>query len=374
MADFTQDGTEYDAELVKDDTPTAVKIGGKTAKFVPNINASKWNDECWMNINHPDVVNAEKETFVDDKMELTIGNNTHRYYVDDDGRLEYEIDFATKPISNKVVLNVGFPEGLAFHYQPTLTQEEIDAGDERPDNVSGSYAVYWKNHWNKYKTGKFCHIYRPKITDAGNHWEWCDIEYKDKQLIITVGQDFLDNAIYPITLDPTFGLTTDGASTTFIDGIGSTMVGQLGTAPATATYTEFHMWAAADDSTVDFVGVVYDESAGEPNNRIAFSGTPGTASSGARAEVSAAISAALTAATPYYAGHCQEADDIRLGYDSVGGFAMRANNADDWATGPDPWTDTLTREGRQLSYWLVYAVGGISIPVVMNHLRNQRVA
>ncbi len=371
MAEFTKTGTKYDTESAQDDTPTQIKIGGATEKFVPNINTSKWDNECWLNINHPDVVNSEKETFIDDTMELEIGNNTHRYYIDEKGHLEYEIILKEKPISNKVELNLDFPEGLDFWYQPALTQEEIDAGDKRPDNVIGSYAVYWKNSWNQYKTGKFCHIYRPKITDASNHWEWCILEYKNKQLIITIDQSYLDNAVYPITLDPNFGFTSEGGSSTFVDGAGSSLVGELGAAPATATYTEIHIYMSEDLAGIDWAGVVYAESGGEPVARVAFTATQGTVAGVTFTEYSLAITAALTATNTYFAGFCQELDDISVAYDNAGatgtGFEMRFNAADDWATGPSPWTDTLQRSDRRISAWLVYSAAGGSAPTGAIH-------
>ena len=148
MAAFSVTNTEYKIELTKDDVPCAIKIGSTTEKFVPNINASKWNGECWLNINHPDVVGLETETIKDDKIELIVGDNTHRYYVDKNGHLEYEIVLAKKPLTNTIELALDFPKGLSFFYQSALTQEEIDNGYLRPDNVIGSYAVYWNKKNN----------------------------------------------------------------------------------------------------------------------------------------------------------------------------------------------------------------------------------
>ena len=161
VQEFDRIDTEYDTELDE----AAIKIGGTSQKFVPNINASKWNNEAWLNINTPGLVTTEKETYQDGKIELVLGDKTHRYY-EKGGKLEYEIEFKQTPLSNVVTLNLAFPIGLDFYYQPELEQWEIDEGCVRPDNVVGSYAVYWNKKNNRYKTGKFCHIYRPKIIDA----------------------------------------------------------------------------------------------------------------------------------------------------------------------------------------------------------------
>ena len=138
---------EYKTSLFYGPASASVVLGGKDettgSKFVPNINAAKWDDECWLNINYPEAIHDEKETWVDGAVSISVGDNTHRYYIKD-GRLEYEIEFAKRPPSDIVTLNLAFSEGLQFYHQPELTQEEKDEGCYRPDNVINSYAVYWK--------------------------------------------------------------------------------------------------------------------------------------------------------------------------------------------------------------------------------------
>ena len=173
------DKDEYDLTLNEADVPCTIKIGGDDiatdGKFVPNINASKWDNEVWLNINHPDVVTTEKESLVDGKLQITIGNNTHRYFVTDDGTLEYEIEFAFRPVSNIVTLNLDLPDGLEFTKQPDFKELFKDAKVWQPDKCIGSYAVYWNKCNNQHKTGKFCHIYRPKLVDANGEETWADI-------------------------------------------------------------------------------------------------------------------------------------------------------------------------------------------------------
>ena len=266
MAEFLAVGTEYDIELTKEDVPCQVKIGGKTEKFVPNINMQKWGDECWLNINHPDVVGLETESVKDDKIELVIGDNTHRYY-EKEGKLEYEIELKKKPSSNTITLDLNFPDGLNFYHQPELTQQEIDAGDIRPDNVINSYAVYWKkkNHilgQQNYKTGKFCHIYRPEIIDSIGNKIWAELKYQNKQLIITIPQDWLDNAIYPIVIDPTFGTESQGGSSGSdapLQASGDDTPAGAGTLNTIHLY-QFNEFGAGDDVKVG----LYKDNAGLP--------------------------------------------------------------------------------------------------------------
>ena len=78
-------------------------------------------------------------------------------------------------------------------------------------NKTGDYtALGGKN----YKTGKAFHIYRPKITDKNGRWIWGELHIDEKkgELSVTVNQSFLDNAVYPVTVDPTFGDTSCGAT------------------------------------------------------------------------------------------------------------------------------------------------------------------
>ena len=223
---------EYKVKLATEhycDSPADLLIGGDDdntdGKFVPNINALKWNNEAWLNINHPLVVNTEQEDFTDGIITLSIGDVTIRYYITPDGKLEYEVIFASRPAQNVIKLDIDFSPNLQFWYQPTLyasweadneglTWEEYQIYDHRPENVEGSYAVYIGKHDNEYKTGKFCHIYRPELTDDNGDKSWADIEIDPvkKELTVTMDRTWLRDAVYPVVMDPYIGYNTQGAS------------------------------------------------------------------------------------------------------------------------------------------------------------------
>jgi len=194
-----KDKAEYDLEI----NECKLKLGGKDertdGKFVPNMNMSRWSDEVWFNMNHPDIVDTEVEKFKDDKIELIVGDNTHVYSIIG-GTLAYKLVLAQRPPSDEVEFNIDFPDGLMFWFQPPLTQKEIDEGAVRPENVVGSYAVYWKKRDNKYKTGKFCHIFRPRLVDEWGEWIWAELEVESKKMKFKMDSDWLDNAHYPVTL------------------------------------------------------------------------------------------------------------------------------------------------------------------------------
>ncbi|GAJ07831.1 unnamed protein product, partial [marine sediment metagenome] len=104
---------------------------------------------------------------------------------------------------------------LNFYYQPPLNESlnlsNYDFVNEthaikngstvfyQPIDVIGSYAVYHSSKRdNKYKTGKAFHIYRPKIIDANDEWVWGVMNISNSVLSITIDQDWLNNAVYPI--------------------------------------------------------------------------------------------------------------------------------------------------------------------------------
>jgi hypothetical protein len=136
----------------------------------------------------------------------------------EDGGFEYEMILKSKPKINKFNLEIE-TNNLEFYYQPALTQQEIEEKTKRPENVVGSYAVYHSSLKNgEYKTGKAFHIYRPKITDNTGDWIWGELNITDNILSITIDKKWLDNASYPVIIDPTFGYETAGASQKFLLG------------------------------------------------------------------------------------------------------------------------------------------------------------
>ena len=122
-----------------------------------------------------------------------------------------------KPITNKFTYHLEGHKEFNFWYQPELTEEEKKTCT-RPENVIGSYAVYHKTKKNhilgkiNYKCGKAFHIFRPKIIDKNDDWIWGEMNIIDDKLTITISQEFLDNAVYPVIVDPTFGYDTHGTS------------------------------------------------------------------------------------------------------------------------------------------------------------------
>lgn len=139
---------------------------------------------------------------------------------DFEGGFKVDILLNEKPDTNQFCYTIEGAENYDFFYQPPLTQEEKDQGSHRPPEIEGSYAVYHKtlkNHvigQENYATGKVMHIPRPQVWELENESEkvWADLSYDAGQLCVTVPQDFLDVARYPVRVDPTFGYTSMGSS------------------------------------------------------------------------------------------------------------------------------------------------------------------
>ena len=219
MMGLIQVAHAYDVELYaeKRERAAKVRIGGNAAsigdKFVPNINMSKWDDEHFINLNFPIAITNQIETFDGEKVSISVGDYSFNYFPLNTDDLEFEIVFDKKPPIMSFSLDILNSENLDYFYQPALTQTEIDDGHIRQDNVVGSYAVYCKKKDNKYCTGKFCHIYYPYLKDSNGIMVRVDgFNISNGHMTIILPSAWMSSARYPVTLDPTLGYTTAGAS------------------------------------------------------------------------------------------------------------------------------------------------------------------
>lgn len=110
---------------------------------------------------------------------------------------------------------VELPVGVSLHYQPALTQEQINRGDVRPPPVVGSYAVFDPFG------AKLGHIFRPFAETATGQRRWLDLMLSPHALgvVLRIVLDrtilaALPPAAWPVVIDPTFGHTSIGASNT----------------------------------------------------------------------------------------------------------------------------------------------------------------
>jgi hypothetical protein len=143
------------------------------------------------------------------------------------GGFEFMAVMNSKPQTNTITFKID-SNNLDFFYQPPLKAEGefvnytcnatacMDKGRimaERPEKVVGSYAIFHKTKRdNQYTTGKVGHIYRPYVVDSLGAFTWADLDITGSTMTITIPQKFLDDATYPIYIDPTIGYTTVGGT------------------------------------------------------------------------------------------------------------------------------------------------------------------
>lgn len=355
------DKTEYTVTLgntLNKRADASIVIGGKTEKFLPNIHASKWDDECFLNISHRDVVSVQKETLADGKVELQVGNNTHRYFVDDDGKLEYEVVFASRPTADTVTFDITCSDDLKFFYQDSLENQykENSGGYEslieylkhhtQPENVVGSYAVYWNKKNNKYQTGKFCHIYRPKLIDNNGAEQWAELNITDNTMTISMDTDWLDNAVYPVRLDPTFGYQVQGGQ---LFGDTDRVLGGRyanATAGTTAQATVFWFVFVNGTGANRMRPAVYADSAGNPAAKLSSAEAEASETSVFFDWTSATVTPPAFAVTDYWlAVHLDEFEFASIAYDlSTAGYEDSHEDLEDYDNGlPDPFIPGVDR-------------------------------
>jgi len=187
-------------------------LGATISNFSPEIKLEKWGDETYIRV-WSDEAGDNFATQEGDKViwynkdkskeynfyPTTLENGTEAF--------EFEVILKEKPKTNIISLKIE-SKGLKFLYQPELTQKEKDEGAFRPENVIGSYAVYHESKsgdytalgGKNYQAGKAFHIYRPQMVDSNGWKVWGELNIDIEKGIqtITIPQDFIDKAVYPI--------------------------------------------------------------------------------------------------------------------------------------------------------------------------------
>jgi len=372
----TKDKKEYTSRLgsfasskhIYDHADADVLVGGNDAvvgpRVIPQIYGEKWNGEAWFSVNDKSqIVQNEIPSFAEGKLHLTIGEKKNRWYVRHDGSLEWELEYATKPLNNVVEFEIKCSENLRFVFQDTLendfytwksvienegkkmpfaldTLEKFLTCFHRPDNVVGSYAVYGPKKYGKYMTGKVGHIYRPEVIDANGERAWCELHIDKTSypylMRITMPQSFLDKMVYPIILDPNFGYDTEGGSgggaTNFHDGSPWTTSGQSGEVSKIWHFT--HANTGTTDGTYHIKLGVYDNDYSD----LMASDVIHTINEDDQ-WVSENYSFSLVDSTKYYMTVLWENGDTQTAYDSDTNGDDCYDSGGNYAAGmQEPWT------------------------------------
>ena len=259
----------------REDVPCRItgEAGGE-----PVLSLSKWDREAGMLFRSE--FDTERVRHIGGGPGVTVMTTNRRRHVYrrlDAGRFEYDIILPEYPGTSAFKIPLEDTGGLSFYKQGLLYPELMS-----PD-ILGSYAVYWKRRDNGYKTGKFCHIYRPKIIDAKGQWIWGELDWDGEALWVTADDKWLKNARYPVTVDPVIGTQSAGAGTydfanndpdskpIFESCIAvNRFVLSAGMAGGLTAY--FHSWTS--DGDAGGYGVMYDDTGGSVPRYLVSSGAP----------------------------------------------------------------------------------------------------
>jgi len=127
---------------------------------------------------------------------------SHRFTILGDKSFEYDCILKSEPESNVISLRMEGAENYDFFKQPNFVKEPF---------LKGSYAVYKKITMVGEGTGKLCHIHRPEIIDARGRRCWGDLSIFGNELHITIPENWLADAKYPVVVDPLIGTTVVGS-------------------------------------------------------------------------------------------------------------------------------------------------------------------
>ena len=342
--------------------------------FQPQVKLKQWDNETNFSVRLIDsdrVIGVETEG---NKIKF-IKKDIEAHFYDIEKGFEFEVILKKKPKTNKVQMSIE-TKGLKFYYQPELTQEEIDEGNIRPENVIGSYAVYHESKQGdyspmglkNYRAGKAFHIYRPKIIDSAGTEVWGELNITDNLLTVEIPQDFLDNAVYPVrhAAGLTFGVDPEspGGSSTKIYGTtvkthGDTFSGGAGDGVSMSIYGK------KDTNNINIQMAVYDSDS--PSNKISNSNTPSVSVNSTTAQwwTSSYISIPTFTAIQYYLPWQNDVSgQFYVYYDSTGSLLKYAiETVFSW-----PSTITWTESGSASRYsiYCTYTAGAAGTNMEIN--------
>lgn len=353
MTDLIKSGTSYLCTLGDGDgkADASIVCGGQIVKTVPNINASKWSNEAWLNLNYRAMtINAEQPIFKNNCLALKVGGVTWKTWPLNQSVLECSLTFDNAAdLPAQIELELKDSGNLVYYFQDALTQAEIDEGCSRPDNVVGSYAVYFSKRWNQYSTGKFGHLYRWEAIGADGKKCWLDpLEIQDGKLII--GLPDLSNMVFPIICmgaGDTFGVSAAGASST---GCPSALVCTALDSPdsnGTVTSIDVHSYNAT--ATGDVKVGMYNDNAGTPSTKVGNEtnnldvGIWGGSGVGSHVWKSFSHSQAVTSGTNYWLAMVSSSI-AEVSYDSGSGTQRCQDNTTTYPTAswPSPFNISTT--------------------------------
>lgn len=379
-----------------------IRIGGRDVnvgnRVVPNVEIAYECDsgaeKFFLNLNRKSVtVGSEIAVLASGNLSLKVGNETDIWHINENGNFEWDIEFATKPLINIFEWQITKSDGVQFDRQRFLSEFapwELTNDLIRPENVEGSYAIVCnKRHHIRnpvdgstivnYRTGKLGHIFRPLCIDANGIERWAELLIEGDVLRITIPQDYLDNATYPMILDPILGFDSIGNTNSNAAGdvVMAAEIGDMtedGTLTEVFFYTQFFNTAARE-----FAFALWDQDAGSPDILLA------TGDSGAHFDAGSSVAGwfsdtasarQLVNGEGLYAGGQQEAAQTRRWWDDAGGTGTGWNRFEFIGSAflslPNPYTNSSFASNRRISIYIVYdQISGADLGYLARHIKRQ---
>lgn len=251
----------------------ALEVGdSKQTDFFPQVKIMRWDNEVNFSAR---LIHDEKSPIVSTEADKIIwsGEKVEAYFYavsidknNPEGGQEFEVILKEKPKTNIVSFTIQ-DKGVEYLYQRELTQEEIDQGNSMPENAIGSYAVYaseYKTNYvggKEYKCGKVGHIFRPKIIDSAGTKVWGELKIENGILSVTIPQDFLDKAVYPVrhAAGLEFGYHSNGVASLGL--VYNRIYGRVAVPASSGNVSSISILTTAGvDGTENFKGVIVDSS------------------------------------------------------------------------------------------------------------------
>ncbi len=351
-------------------------------KNTPKVTLHKWNGEDSLGVLYskikPGAKTSRQILTKIAKYDVSKDESVVMEPTDDGEGFNIDINLNSKPTSNVFTYQFENWVDKEFVYQPPLNAgttsplcTETDCnGSYRPVNVVGSYAVYSLAHYGhesngtNYETGKMLHIYRPLVSDASGSSTWATLSYDAGVLSVIVPQAFLDSAVYPVLVDPTFGFITIGATWLVSGNIFCQHLGDISinlsqaVMPQAGTVNYLSLYQAMNNTlygTENFKPLIYSDNSNYPDSLVATGSPivlPNTTTFGWRY---APISKQLNAGTYWIGGVCDSSgSDPRVPYDT-GGLSLADDYITDSYSSPNtPYPSSRTTTSTKFSMYISY--------------------
>ena len=187
----------------------------------PHITVTRWNKENSISISAPaNLINSTVGALSGEKVEIK-DSKTGWYANQNPDNLEqmkFGLILYEKPITNTWVFGISGHEGLKLNLRPPFNKDNGDGtktlttsggvGEHAYSYIVSSETITGKlskegSLLDETNSKHFLSILRPKFIDNRGDWVWADLEIKDSNYIITVDQEFLDKAVYPVKVNDT---------------------------------------------------------------------------------------------------------------------------------------------------------------------------